>query len=130
MITPRKKYVVLYYCNGNRAKDIVLTEQEFMQVFICPKMEMQHNTPMDVASELIQYAVSPDWRWRLRRPVAPGDLFTVDTEIYAFVEPDNMQLDMRPIHLTNWKHLAISRLGHELCTVLTSRTPSSSLLSQ
>ena len=126
MITPRMKYVILYYRKGSNAVD-ELGQPEFSQVFICPTLELRHNTPADVAQELIERTLGPEWRWQLRRAITAGDMFTMDTKIYAFVEPDSPEVDIKISLLNNWKHLAIAELGPESCMELTSTIPSSYL---
>lgn len=128
MITPCMKYVKLYYRNGHYSGAQVFGNSEYYPVFICPKQEMRHADVTDIAQELIARTTSPEWRWQLRRPIAPGDVFTADKELYAFIDPNNIQPDMQPIRLDIWEHLAISKLGPELCTELTLTTLCSSQL--
>lgn len=126
MLIPCRKYVKLYYRVGQRDDVQVISRNEYYPVFICAKMEMKHDTAVDVAEELIARTCSPDWRWQLRRTIMPGDMFTVDNDIYAFVAPSTEQDDIRIFKLTKWEHLALAKPGQDTCAGLTSATQYSS----
>ena len=106
MITPVMKYVKLYYANN--------AGDDYYQVFCCHKLEMRHRDLKDIAEELVARTNSPEWRMQLRRAIAPGDIFTVDNEIYTFEPglpaPDNIQT----YELDKWKHLAVTPASDRL----------------
>ena len=88
-----KQYACLHFLNAGTAYDMTvlrkartdLRSAHYTTVLACPLQEMLDTTPEGLAWALYFHTTAKPWHDRLRRAVRPGDCFTYNNSVWAFI---------------------------------------------
>ena len=99
------------YC-PDRFRSVNPWSDWYIPVVRFPTAEMLTHTPQDIAHEFFNHTTSRFWHVKLRRIVRPGDMFSLDSDLWLFIPScDIYQFDDRQTWcITPDLHLGITQL--------------------